>query len=140
MSGAPASPPAAPRFAPRVAPRVARALLAVALVAGGAIALLPMLWMLAASFMQPGEANTYPPHFVPHAPTLEHYRALFSRLSLGRYALNSLLIAALVTALSLFVNAAAGYAFAKLRFRGRDGLFGLLATALVVPAQVAMLP
>ena len=123
-----------------VAPRVTRGLLAVALAAGGAVALLPMLWMLAASFMQPGEANTYPPHLLPRAPTLEHYRALFSRLSLGRYALNSLLIAALVTALSLFVNAAAGYAFAKLRFRGRDGLFGLLATALVVPAQVAMLP
>ncbi len=117
-----------------------RLLLTGALAAGGAVALLPMLWMLAASFMQPGEATTYPPHLVPRAPTLEHYRALFTRLSIGRYALNGLLIATLVTGLSLFVNAAAGYAFAKLRFRGRDGLFGLLATTLVVPAQVAMLP
>ncbi len=129
--------PAPPPFA-RV--RFARVLLAGALAACGAAALLPMLWMLAASFMRPGEATTYPPHLLPRAPTLEHYRALFTRLSLGRYALNGFVVAALVTGLSLFVNAAAGYAFAKLRFRGRDGLFGLLGTALVVPAQVAMLP
>ena len=117
-----------------------RVLLAGALVAGGVVALFPLVWMLAASLMQTGEASTYPPHLLPRAPTLEHYRALFTRLSIGRYALNSLLIAALVTGLSLFINAAAGYAFAKLRFRGRDRLFGLLATALVVPTQVAMLP
>jgi len=120
--------------------RAARLLLTAGLVAGSAAALFPMLWMVAASFMRAGEASSYPPHLLPRAPTLEHYRALFTRLALGRYALNSLLVAGLVTALSLFVNAAAGYAFAKLRFRGRDRLFRLLATALVVPTQVAMLP
>lgn len=128
----------APRTA--VSRTAARALLTAALVTGGAVAVFPMVWMLAASFMRPGEASTYPPHLVPRAPTLEHYRALFTRLALGRYALNSLLVAALVTGLSLVVNAAAGYAFAKLRFRGRDGLFRVLVTALVVPTQVAMLP
>ncbi|GJG85791.1 sugar ABC transporter permease [Gemmatimonadetes bacterium T265] len=115
-------------------------LLGAALLAGGAAAVFPMVWMVAASFMRTGEASTYPPHLLPRAPTLEHYRALFTRLDVGRYALNSLLVAALVTGLSLFVNAAAGYAFAKLRFRGRDRLFRLLGTALVVPTQVAMLP
>jgi multiple sugar transport system permease protein len=99
-----------------------------------------MLWMVAASFMQTGEASTYPPHLVPRAPTLAHYRALFTRLELGRYALNSAFIAIAVTVLSLFINAAAGYAFAKLRFRGRDRTFRWLTTGLVIPVQVSMLP
>jgi multiple sugar transport system permease protein len=110
------------------------------LLAGMLIALVPMLWMVSASFMQTGEASTYPPHFLPRAPTLEHYRALFTRLDLGRYALNSAFVAIVVTLISLFINAAAGYAFAKLRFRGRDRTFRLLATGLVIPVQVSMLP
>ena len=52
----------------------------------------------------------------------------------------AVLVAALATGLSLFINAAAGYAFAKLRFRGRDRTFQVLATGLVIPVQVAMLP
>jgi multiple sugar transport system permease protein len=120
--------------------RVARALVYGTLIAGMAIALLPMLWMLSASFMQTGEASTYPPHFFPRSPTLEHYRALFTRLDLGRYALNSAFVATTVTLISLLINAAAGYAFAKLRFRGRDRTFRWLATGLVIPVQVSMLP
>ncbi|MBV9879030.1 MAG: carbohydrate ABC transporter permease, partial [Gemmatirosa sp.] len=120
--------------------RVTRALVLGALVGGGIVTLAPMAWMLAASFMQTGEASTYPPHLLPRAPTLEHYRALFTRLDLGRYALNSALVAGVVTAASLLINAAAGYGFAKLRFRGRDRTFRWLATGLVVPTQVAMLP
>lgn len=110
------------------------------LVVAGAAAVFPMLWMFAASLMQTGEASTYPPHLLPRAPTLEHYRALFTRFALGRYALNSLLVAVAVTVPSTLINAAAGYAFAKLRFRGRDRLLRLLVTGLVVPVQVAMLP
>ena len=77
---------------------------------------------------------------MPSAPTLEHYRALFERADMGRYLLNSLWVATLVTTVSLFVNSLAGYAFAKLRFRGREKLFQTLLAALVIPAQVAMLP
>jgi multiple sugar transport system permease protein len=119
---------------------VARVLVPIALVVASLAALGPMLWMVAASLMRPGEASTYPPHVIPRAPTLEHYRALFTRLALGRYAVNSAIVAVSVTVLSLFVNAAAGYAFAKLRFRGRDRTFRVLATGLVIPVQVSMLP
>jgi len=111
-----------------------------ALIAGTAIALVPMLWMVFASFMPSGEANTYPPHFLPSHATTEHYRALFTRLNLGRYALNSALVASVVTIVSLAVNSMAGYAFAKLRFKGRDSIFRVLAAGLVVPVQVVMLP
>ena len=120
--------------------RLATPLLYLALFAGAALAAFPLLWMVSASTMPTGEASTFPPPLLPSAPTFEHYRALFERADMGRYLLNSLLVATLVTAVSLFVNSLAGYAFAKLRFRGRDKLFQTLLAALVIPAQVAMLP
>ncbi|HKT08480.1 MAG TPA: carbohydrate ABC transporter permease [Gemmatimonadaceae bacterium] len=111
-----------------------------ALILGALIALFPLLWMVSASFMQTGMANQYPPHLLPRHPTFSHYREIFTRLSMGRFVLNSAIISLVVTALSLFINSAAGYAFAKLRFRGRDKLFRGLMLGLVVPVQVAMLP
>jgi multiple sugar transport system permease protein len=116
------------------------ALLYGTLIAGAVVAVLPMVWMVSASLMPAGTANASPPHFFPPAVTLEHYRALFSRLNLGRYLLNSTIVAVTVTGLSLWINSLAGYAFAKLRFRGRDRAFRILLTGLVVPVQVAMLP
>jgi len=111
-----------------------------ALIALGLLTIVPMAWMVAASFMRPGEANTMPPPMLPKAATSEHYVALFTRLNLLRNLLNSVLIAGVTTGVSLILNAMAGYAFAKLRFAGRDRLFGLLLVGLVVPAQVGMLP
>jgi len=96
--------------------------------------------MLSASFMASGEASRYPPPLLPSTPTLDHYAALFSRLNLARYAFNSALIAGAVTLISLFLNSMAGYAFAKLHFRGRDRIFKALLAALVIPVQVTMLP
>ena len=110
------------------------------LAAGAALTLLPLLWMVAASFMPAGEASAVPPRLVPSAATLEHYRALFVRLHLMRSLLNSAGLAAAVTLVSLLFNSMAGYGFAKFRFAGRDRLFRLLLGALVIPAQVAMLP
>ncbi len=81
-----------------------------ALIAGALVTLFPLLWMLSASLMTSGEATSLPPHLIPHSPTFAQYREL------------------------------SGYAFAKLRFRGRDRIFGLLLMALVIPPQVGMLP
>jgi len=111
-----------------------------ALVVGGLITLFPLLWMVSASFMSPGEATTYPPHLVPHAATLDEYRQLFVRLSVGRAFLSSTIVAVVATLFSLLFNSMAGYAFARLRFGGRDRLFAWLLAGLVIPAQVGMLP
>jgi multiple sugar transport system permease protein len=107
---------------------------------GCVISLLPMIWMVSASLMETGTANQYPPRLFPERITFEHYRALFTRLNLGRYLLNSAFVATTVTLLSLFINSMAGYAFAKLRFRGRDRTFRFLTLGLVIPVQVSMLP
>jgi multiple sugar transport system permease protein len=106
----------------------------------GVLTLLPLLWMVSASFMPSGQANTFPPPLLPHGATIEHYVALFTRLNLARSLGNSLFVSVLATAISLLTNSMAGYAFAKLRFRGRDRAFQLLLAALVIPGQVSMLP
>jgi multiple sugar transport system permease protein len=116
------------------------AILHVVLAAGGLATLAPLAWMVAASFMAPGEANSVPPRALPRHPTIEHYVALLTRLDLARHFLNSAVVTVGATVGSVVVNSLAGYAFAKLRFRGRDPLFRGLAAALVIPAQVGMLP
>jgi multiple sugar transport system permease protein len=115
-------------------------LLHLLLVLGAVLAMLPMIWMISASFMPAGAANSYPPRLFPAEFTTEHYRALFTRLQIGRFLLNSTIIATVVTSISLLINSMAGYAFAKLRFRYRDRIFRLLTIGLVIPVQVAMLP
>jgi multiple sugar transport system permease protein len=119
---------------------VQKALVYGLLLVGCVISLLPMVWMVSASLMETGAANQYPPKLFPERVTFEHYRALFTRLNLGRYLLNSAFIATTVTVLSLLINSMAGYAFAKLRFRGRDRTFRFLTLGLVIPVQVSMLP
>jgi multiple sugar transport system permease protein len=112
----------------------------------GALALLavaslgPLLWMLSVSFMPQGQASSFPPPLLPHGPTLDAYRQLFAMEGMARSFFNSMLLAGLATLLSLSFNVTAGYAFAKLRFRGRDRVFQMLLGALVIPGQVAMIP
>ena len=111
-----------------------------ALIVIAAIALGPLLWMLSASLMPAGEANHLPPRLVPSVPTFEHYAALLGRLNLARQLGNSLIVSVSATIISVVLNGMAGYAFAKLRFSGRDRLFQILLAGLVIPAQVGMLP
>jgi len=104
------------------------------------LVLSPLLWMLSVSLMQPGQAAQFPPPLLPEQPTLANYRTLFQDYGIGRYAFNSLLVSVLATLLALLFVVPAGYAFAKLRFGGRDAIFQSLVAALVVPGQIGMLP
>jgi multiple sugar transport system permease protein len=124
------------------APRKALATLGIhlLLVAAVCLTIFPLAWMVMASVMPAGEASAYPMSWVPSTLSLEHYRALFSRLEIVRYIMNSALIAGAVTLISLVVNSMAGYAFAKLSFPGRERVFRGLVATLVVPGQVTMLP
>jgi len=110
------------------------------LVAAAVFALLPLAWMASVSLMAPGEATSYPPPLLPAAPSFSNYRELFAQAGMGGYVLNSLGIASGLTLSSVLFNVMAGYAFAKLHFRGREAMFKALLAALVIPGQVAMLP
>jgi len=112
--------------------------LAVAFIA--LLVLFPLAWMVSVSFMSTGEAANFPPPLLPKVWTLDHYRDLFVTQGMGRYMWNSVALATLGTILALLFTVPAGYAFAKLKFKGRDRLFQLLVGALVVPSQIGTLP
>ena len=121
---------------PRLAGLVVNGLLLGAVI----LTLGPLVWMLSVSLMSPGEASTFPPPLLPGRATLANYRELFAHAGMGRYLVNSIVLTTAVTLVSVCVNVAAGYGFAKLRFAGRDRIFKVLLGALVIPAQVAMVP
>lgn len=121
-------------------PRLARALINGLLIGAAAVAVFPLLWMVSVSFMPAGQASSLPPPLLPTHATLDNYRELFAQAGMGGYLVNSLIVSTLITVLSMVFNLMAGYAFAKLRFAGRERLFQGLIGALVIPAQVAMLP
>jgi multiple sugar transport system permease protein len=101
---------------------------------------LPFLWMVSTSFKPEREVFTFPPSFLPHNITIANYTALFQRLNFARYFLNTVLVAACTTCFGLFINSLAGYAFAKIPFPGRDGLFVLILATLMVPGSVTVIP
>jgi multiple sugar transport system permease protein len=104
------------------------------------VTLFPLLWMVSVSLMPTGASASYPPPILPQHASLTHYRDLFAQQHMGRYFLNSLIVASSATVLALLFNGMAGFAFAKLKFRGREALFQLLLAGLLVPAQVTMIP
>jgi len=102
--------------------------------------LLPFFWMLSASFMTDGAASTFPPRFFPEQIVFTQYLDLFQRMNIGRFFLNSSILAISVALASLFINSLAGFAFAKFRFRAKRPLFVLLLSSMIIPGQVTMLP
>ncbi len=127
-----------------------RAILANAAVAAlTALTIAPLLYMVIVSFMPRGESSNLPTPLWPSRWSLENYHELLvRRLIDGAWfdyrivpaLFNSVAIAAISTLLGLLLTVPAGYAFAKLRFRGRERLLKILIASLVVPGQVAMLP
>ncbi|MBB6484824.1 carbohydrate ABC transporter permease [Rhizobium lusitanum] len=103
--------------------------------------LLPFLWLFSMSFRPVGEAYKLPPSFLPPGFDLTNYRAvLASRVPFLQIYFNSVMIAVIVTGGQLVTCTLAAFAFARLRFRGRETLFLILLCGLMFPAQVTILP
>jgi len=119
---------------------MARVLTHGALVVISAIFLFPLLWMVSTSLKSTGEIFNPGLNLIPAHPTLENYRVAFSALPLLRNFFNSVFIATSFTVLSLFFCSLAGFAFAKLQFPGRNGLFLVLLGTMMVPGLVGLLP
>ncbi len=115
-------------------------LLALFLIPTALLMLLPFIWMLSTSFKLAGAVFEYPPTWIPRPLVWQNYFQVTAILPFARFFLNSLVVAASVTALQLLTCSLAAYAFARLRFPGRDALFlGYLGT-LMIPGQVVIIP
>jgi multiple sugar transport system permease protein len=110
------------------------------LILGSVLMLLPFAWMLSTSLKSPAQVFTYPPVWIPHPVAWSNYAEAIAALPFGRFYLNSLIVTASVTVLQLLISSLAAFAFARLRFRGREALFLLYLATLMIPFQVTMIP
>jgi len=111
-----------------------------ALCAVALVWLFPYLWMGLTSLKPLGEIISSPTALWPKQPTLAAYREVFHALPLARYFFNTSVMALGIAALQITLALPAGYALAKLRFRGKRWAFGLIVATLLVPAQVRFVP
>jgi ABC-type glycerol-3-phosphate transport system permease component len=117
-----------------------RTLLYTVLIITAVIMIGPLYWMFATSFKPAGDVFASPPKWIPNPWILQNYRDVFSLLPFERYFLNSVLVTSIIVGLNVVLDTAAAYAFAKLRFPGRDFLFFALLLTLMVPSQVNLIP
>jgi len=109
-------------------------------VVGGIAMILPFLWMLSTSLKPESEIFRFPPVWTPRAWKWENYSAAMQAAPFGRYFINTVIFAVTITASNLLLCSMAAYAFARLRFRGRNLLFLLTLGTMMVPGQVTMVP
>jgi len=123
-------------------PPIGRILVYSLLIAGCLLSLAPFLWMLSCSLKSSTEIVRLPPTLFPEKPTLQSYHTIFTdpRVPLGRFYVNSIVVAVSVTAMILFTSSLAGFVFAKYQFFGKNLLFTLILATMMIPFQVVMIP
>lgn len=119
---------------------IGRVLLYTVLIAMALFTLIPFVWMLSSSLKLDQEVFQYPIRWIPETFHWENYRVIWERVSLLTYFKNTAIIALAVTFLQTLTSSFAAYAFAKLRFKGRDLLFVAYIATIAVPWQAYMLP
>ena len=102
--------------------------------------LVPFLWMLSTSLKADQYVLSMPPELIPRPLTLSSYQQLFDLFPMGRMFFNSLLVAVVTTLGQILTGSMAAYAFARMRFRGRDLVFLLYLATLMIPSQVTITP
>ncbi|MEV0346299.1 carbohydrate ABC transporter permease [Nonomuraea sp. NPDC050680] len=100
----------------------------------------PFLWAGLSSLKPEAEIRRDPPTFWPETFTLDNYTELLQRVHLGQAFANSVFVALVIVAGNLLFSSMVGYGFAKMRFRGRNAVFGLVLVQMAVPAIVLMIP
>ena len=112
----------------------------VVLIPLSAVMLLPLVWMLVTSIETLPESRHFPPTLVPSGIHWQNYPDALDAAPFGRFFANSLIVTLAAVAGNLLLCSLAGYAFARLRFFGRDVTFIALLATLMVPFQVIMIP
>lgn len=108
--------------------------------AGAAVMILPIFWMVSTSLKEPGTQVMFPPEWLPKSLYLQNYSDVVQLIPLGTFFLNSVHVATFVVFAQLLTCSMAGYAFAKLRFPGRDIIFFVLLAAMMLPGEVTIIP
>lgn len=105
------------------------------------VMLLPLVWLVSTAFKSPAEdIFQFPPQFLPAQPTIANFIEVWQTNPFGRYLFNSTLVALLTVGLNLLFCSLAAYPLARLDFRGRNALFTLIVSTILIPFQIVMIP
>jgi multiple sugar transport system permease protein len=120
-----------------------RILLAVAYLAATAwaiVSLFPLYWMISTALKPPTSIMTLPPQWIPESISLDNFREAFAGSPVMRWTINSFAMALSVTAFQLLFATMAGYGFAKKQFPGREVIFWLYISSLMIPSFALLIP
>ncbi|GAB4556826.1 MAG: carbohydrate ABC transporter permease [Anaerolineae bacterium] len=118
--------------------RPTHAVIYLILIAGAVVAIIPFFWMISTSLMTLGE--TINRQWLPKEPQFHNYVIAWSEAKFAKYFVNSVVITATTLAGLLTTSILAGYAFARIRFLGRDVIFAVLLSTMMIPESVTMIP
>lgn len=99
----------------------------------------PFVWMVSTSFKPPGQVMTRDIEWLPREVTLDNYRKVLE-YPIATWALNSVVVSAVSTALCVLFGAMAGYAIARLHFPGRRAIFALFLASIMIPSEITVVP
>lgn len=119
---------------------VSRGLIYLGLSIGALLMVFPFAWMVSTSMTTDGQLFVTPPRLIPDPAQPENYSEIFEIFPMGRFVFNSAIVAVISTLLQVATSAMAAYAFARVRFPGRDALFLIYLATLMVPMQVIVVP
>ena len=120
--------------------RIRKVLTYVLLTFWAIIVLFPFYWMILTSVKSYSAYNSeYIPKLYTLSPTLQNYLDAFTAVSLGRYFLNTLIFTVVTTALMMVVTVLAAFAFARLKFKGKDLLFTLFLSLMMIPNELVII-
>ena len=126
--------------AARIRQRVMRGITYGLLTVWGLLVLFPFYWMLITSLKSYGSYNAERiPSFIPMSPTLQNYADAFTAVPLGQYFLNTVIFTVLTTALMLIVIVPAAFAFSRLQFRGKNLVFTLFLSLMMIPNELVII-
>ncbi len=108
------------------------------LIVGSILTIFPFIWMVLTSLKT--FSDVFQPGLLPPNPTLENYQHVLGKTGFLRWFLNSLLVAAATTLSVLFFDSITGYTLAKLRFPGKEVIFILILSTLMIPTEMLVIP
>lgn len=110
------------------------------LLLGALFMLIPLFWTISTSLKAPGSEFALPIRWIPETWHPENYAEVARQVPLARWFLNSFIVAVAATVGQMLTGSMAGYAFARLKFWGRDSLFLMFLATMMIPPQVTIIP
>ena len=109
------------------------------LTVGALIMLLPFFWMFSSAFKTTQEINRFPPQWLPSHLSLENFKRAFEMAPFGRYFVNSVVVMVVSVSVTTFTTILAAFAFSRLHFPGRNLIFSLLLSLMMIPFEMLII-